>query len=89
MCGFICFSFPKEAFETLLKIDGFTSKQLIFSVQVQKKQNTAKICFNQVLFSKQDRYTISNYIEAIESDQTGPDGNTRRFSEGGDSIIGR
>ena len=29
MCGFTCFSFPKEAFEALLKIDDFMSKQLI------------------------------------------------------------
>ena len=48
-------------------------------MQVQKKQNTPKICFNQVIFSKQHRYTISNYIEAIESDQTGPNGNTGDF----------
>ena len=45
-------------------------------MQVQKKQNTPKICFNQVIFSKQHRHTISNYIEAIESDQTGSTGNT-------------
>ena len=48
-------------------------------MQVEKRQNTRKICFNQVIFSKQHRHTISNYIEAIENEQTGPNGNTGDF----------
>ena len=48
-------------------------------MQAQKKQNTLKTCFNQAIFSKQDRHTISNYIEAIESDQTGSTGKTGDF----------
>ena len=48
-------------------------------MHVQKKQNTPKIRFNQVIFSKQRRHTISNYIEALESDHTGSTGNTGNF----------
>ena len=46
---------------------------------VKKKQNTPEIYFNQVIFSKQHRHAISNYIEAIESDQTRSTGNTGDF----------
>ena len=48
-------------------------------MQVQQKQTTPKIRFNQVIFTKQHRHTISNYIKAIESDQTGSTGNTGDF----------
>ena len=47
--------------------------------QVQEKQNIPEVCFNQVIFSKQHRHVISNYIEAIESDQTRSTGNTGDF----------
>ena len=55
------------------------AKAANFNVQIQKKQNTPKIRFNQVIFSKQHRRTIINYIEALEGDQTGSTGNTGDF----------
>ena len=48
-------------------------------MHIQKKQNTPNIRFNQVIFSNKHWQTISNYIEAIESDQTGSTGNIGDF----------